>query len=394
MKPVYILIFIAALLSISSKNVYGQTCPNGDPQGGTAYDTTIAFPSGATTTQVKFPKFDPQSGMVTCVRLCVTITGVIDTLAMQNYAASAQTGTFTYSRTDGIVGPGIVAPLTNSANLTYDANLTAYDLIPGAGTDFYSRAHDTILNDQLCRTISDSATIAQFYGTGDSVAYDYNISVTSGTSFTHGSNSAMVLTSAFVNFRFEYCTCPAMVLPLNIDDFDVNKLPNNKIELNWSSQDDPYANYHYEAEFSRNGTKFESIGSFDKNPKAEAYKMLYALPNGESGKFYFRIKQVYSNGYVRYSNIKHVVMENSGSPKFSVYPNPSSGIVGIKFDNNSAGRFEIQIYNSQGQIVVNKAIVVGGSSYVQLGVLQGGNYWLRLTDKQSQMTCVNQLIIK
>jgi hypothetical protein len=393
MKPVYTSILIVALLLISLQSLYGQTCPNGDPQGGTAYDTTIAFPTGVTSTQVKFPQFDPQNGMVTCVRLCVTITGVIDTLAMQNYAGSAQTGTFSYSRVDDITGPGINTPLTNSANQTYNTNLTAYDGIPGAGTDFYSQAHDTILNDQLCRTVSDSATIAQFYGS-DSVTYNYNISVTSGAVITGGSNSTLVLTSAFVNFHFEYCTCPAMVLPLNLDDFDVNKLPNNKIELNWTSHDDPYANYHYQAEVSRNGTRFQPIGSFAKNPHSEMYKMLYTIPNGENGKFYFRIKQVYSNGYVRYSNIKHVLMENSGSPKFSVFPNPSSGIVGIKFDNNSAGRFDIQIYNSQGQVVVSKDIVIGGSSYVQLGVLSGGNYWVRLTDHQNHVSCVNQLIIK
>lgn len=125
----------------------------------------------------------------------------------------------------------------------------------------------------------------------------------------------------------------------------------------------------------------------------QTYQMLYST-NGESGSYYFRIKQVYSNGYVRYSNIQHVAMENSGSPKFSLYPNPSQGIVGIKFDNSSAGHYDIQIYNAQGQIIVNKAIVVGGSSYVQIGVLKGGNYWLRLTNKQSLESCVNQLIIK
>jgi hypothetical protein len=31
---------------------------------------------------------------------------------------------------------------------------------------------------------------------------------------------------------------------------------------------------------------------------------------------------------------------------------------------------------------------------VQLGVLKGGSYWLRLTNKQSLESSVNQLIIK
>ena len=77
--------------------------------------------------------------------------------------------------------------------------------------------------------------------------------------------------------------------------------------------------------------------------------MLYTAPNGEKGIFYFRIKQVYSNGYVRYSNIRQVTLGSPASVKFSIYPNPSTGIVGIKFDDSSGGHFNIRIYNAQGQ---------------------------------------------
>lgn len=99
------------------------------------------------------------------------------------------------------------------------------------------------------------------------------------------------------------------------------------------------------------------------------FKALY----GESGVYYFRIKQVYSNGYVRYSNFKRVALDNSASTKFSVYPNPSSGIVGIKFDNTLSGEFKALIYNTQGQMTVNKDVVVTqGSSYRELARLLGG----------------------
>ncbi|MEO5563286.1 MAG: choice-of-anchor E domain-containing protein [Chitinophagaceae bacterium] len=392
--PRFFTVSLAVILLICfSQKSYAQTCPDGSPQGGTAFDTTIAFASGVTIKDVKFPQFDPQSGMVTCVRLCITITGVVDTLGMQNLSGSAQTGTFTYIRKDTMRGPGLVTPLTNNANQTYGPyNLDPFDGSIGTGPDFYGFGDSTILTAQLCRTLNDSATIAQFYGT-DSVTYNYTIDASTGLSFSGGSNSNIVLTSAYVNFHFEYCTCPALILPLNVNSFNANKLAANKVELKWSSYDDPFGNYHYEIEMSRNSTKFSSIGSIPKNTAAENYQMLYTT-NGESGTYYFRVKQVYSNGYVRYSNIRQVIMEKSDSPKFSLYPNPSNGIVGIKFDNSRTGHFDIQIYNTQGQMVVNKGIVLSGSSYVQLGSLQSGTYWLRLTDKQSQISSVNQLIIK
>ena len=111
--------------------------------------------------------------------------------------------------------------------------------------------------------------------------------------------------------------------------------------------------------------------------------------------YYFRIKQVYTNGYVRYSNIKQMELESSVTAKFSVYPNPSTGIVGIKFDNKMHGHFKIQIYNTQGQVAVEQDILVEpGSPYLQLGALVTGVYWLRVTDEKNLDSGVTQLLIK
>ncbi len=101
--------------------------------------------------------------MVTCVRLCITITGIVDTVALQNLSASAQSATFTYNRTDEISGPGLATPLTGGVNRTYGPfGLTPYDGVPGAGTDFHSIAHDTVLNDELCIRLDDSLQLPNF----------------------------------------------------------------------------------------------------------------------------------------------------------------------------------------------------------------------------------------
>ncbi len=95
----------------------------------------------------------------------------------------------------------------------------------------------------------------------------------------------------------------------------------------------------------------------------------------KGGIYYFRIKQVYSNGYVRYSNIKQV-----DTGKFRIDQNflfiltLQHGIVGIKFDNSLSGHFNIQIYNTQGQMTVKKEIAVKqGSSYMELARLSAGS---------------------
>ncbi|HRO68773.1 MAG TPA: choice-of-anchor E domain-containing protein [Chitinophagaceae bacterium] len=394
MKKMYTSFSLLLVSFVLVSNVRAQ-CPDGQPAGGTAFDTTIMIPAGIVAKEVQFPKFDPEAGMVTCVRLCVTIKGIIDTVALQNFSSSAQNASYTYDRVDIITGPGIPTFLSSNANLSFGPfPLTLYDGIPGAGTDFYSKGSDTVLTRVLCANINDSATIAQFYGI-DSVSYNYDVNASAVGIVPGGSSSALVLSSAMVNFRFEYCTCPAAVLPVNIYDFTLNKLSDVNVDLKWGGYDEIYANYYYEAEVSRDGNNFTSIGTVPKNAGNDPYKFSYTAPAGETGVYYFRIKQVYSNGYIHYSNIRQVVLENSVRQKFSVYPNPSTGIVGIKFDNSLSGHFYALLYNTQGQVIEERDIAVRpGSAYMEIAKLTPGVYWLRLTDKKSLESSVTQLLIK
>ena len=399
MKKVYFRFFsVTALILflIFTGNACYAQCAGGQSGGQTAYDTTIATPEGVNTMQIKFPKFDPLTGMVTCVKLCVTITGVVDSVSVENNSASPQTANVYYIRNDQITGPGLVSPLTNSINHHYGPySLGSSDGTIGSGPDFMSISHDTVLNAvTVCRTLNDSTALAQFYGS-DSVTYTYDISAFTSITCTGGNYNSSISTSAFVNFHFQYCTCPAISLPLNVNDFSVTKLTADKAELKWTGYDDPYANYHYEIQLSRNGSNFITVSTVPKNAtNTDAYRSVYRTANGEKGVYFFRIKQVYSNGYSRFSNIRQVTLENSDFPRFTLYPNPTNRIVGIKFDNIYTGHLNIQIYNTQGQTMVKKEMVVSGASYLQVASLESGVYWLRVTDVKTERSCVNQLLIK
>ncbi len=106
MKPIYTKFLFSLLIIIfllCSQTVKAQ-CPAGYTPGTTAYDTTIRLGSGIVNTQLKFAKLDPQYGLITCMRFCVTIKGIIDTIAMENYTNAAQIGSYTYTRNDTITG--------------------------------------------------------------------------------------------------------------------------------------------------------------------------------------------------------------------------------------------------------------------------------------------------
>lgn len=106
-------------MNVSGFNTANAQCPYGFPSGSTLYDTTINTPPGINTLQVKLPQADPMAGMVTCLRICVSITGVVDSVSVENNSASPQTADIYYIRTDQISGPGLSSPLNNSINHHY-----------------------------------------------------------------------------------------------------------------------------------------------------------------------------------------------------------------------------------------------------------------------------------
>jgi hypothetical protein len=398
MKKLYKSFFIQALfivLILYSESSNAQ-CSGGNPGGITAYDTTVRFATGVTTTQIKFPKFNPQTGMLSCVKLIITITGIIDTVAMQNYSASPQTADFYYDRTDAMSGPGLTPPLSNTFNQHYGPySLTAYDGIPGAGTDFKPLPRDTVLRKVMVRTLTDSTEISQFYGS-DSVTYNYNINVTTSAVITGGSSSSLVLTSAYVNFRFEYCTCPITTLPLGLLNFSVAKSGSNGVQLSWTAEG-AKEDFIYEIEMSRDGRSFTKTGVVNKKDGAFnlSYQYGYAVKNNEWGKYYFRVKQRWlSNGYSRFTEIKSIDFANPLFSTVSLYPNPSSGIVGIKFVTVKRGKFLVQISNAQGQIIESKEVVVAETDYKVVANLQTGLYYIKLTDVATNTFCIKQMVIK
>ncbi len=395
-KRFFIICFVSASLLLQVVKSEAQ-CPYGFLPGSTAYDTTIATPTGINTLEIKFPQADPLEGMVTCLRLCVSITGVVDSISIENNSASPQTADVYYMRTDQISGPGLTGTLSNSINHHYGPYvLGATDGVPTSGPDFMSITHDTLLNAvTLCQVITNLDSLFQFYG-HDSVTYLYNISAFTNVSCTGGNYNSSVATSALVNIRFEYCTCPGYVLPLNIRDFTVEKQAENKALLSWSGFEDnsiPFS-YHYEIQKSIDGKNFTAVGEVVSNPSGtNSYNFTYVTKPGENGFIYFRIRQVYSNGYSRLSEIKQIKLDGSVPPKFIIFPNPSNGNIGIKFANNQGDKKLLQIFNSQGQKVLQKEIEATGTYYLT-STLQAGAYWVKLTDMATQLSDVNQLFIK
>ena len=384
---------ILIMFILCTKTTFGQ-CLNGYEPTGKSFDTTVATGSGNYETILTFPKFHPDSGMVTCVKLIMTVTGVAR-LNIENYVNAPTTYNANYTRRDSISGPGLSNPLTQSVNKNYGPfNLAANDLVDFSGPDFKTTGTDTVLNGAaVITTITDVNVIADhFYGI-DSVSYRYVIkadaSLTGSADFLFSPS-----TSGFVNYRLEYCYCPPTVLPVGLLDFQVSKKNDDAASLNWKAETDT-RDFHYEVQVSKDGRNFKPAGIVQKksgiNP---SYEFIYDRKKHETGQVYFRVQQRYHTGNIKYTDTRSIKFENTLLNKISLYPNPSSGNVGIKFVNVTAGKLSVRISNVQGQTVVSQDIAVAGTDYKQIATLQRGMYWLKFTDVTTGETVVNQLLIK
>jgi hypothetical protein len=87
-----------------------------------------------------------------------------------------------------------------------------------------------------------------------------------------------------------------------------------------------------------------------------------------------------ANGNTCFKTTRSLNFENPLLKKILLYPNPSSGIVGIKFVNIPAGKLNVQTIHVQRQTVVQNELVMRGTEHKQKAVLQSGMYWMKIKD--------------
>lgn len=401
MKHVYyrvaitLYLVITFILIVSSKSA--AQCPNGYVPSGVAFDTTISFFSGRVFAELKFPKFDPQAGMVTCARLTMEMTATMENLSFENRNfLISNTAEANFTREDTLSGPGLSSPLLNSESKTYGPyTLGPRDAVNNSGDDYIQVGPEEIFTKSVTTIITNVADLADFYGAaGDSLIYNYSVDSKTETSVT-GNWVGGAETSGTITYRLEYCYCPIESLPVNAYDFKVKKISRDKAELSWRGAIDP-SEYYYEVEYSTDGSNFTSAGIVEKQTSGSAsiyYNYLFKKDDFNET-YYFRIKQKFPNGKLLLTGTRSISFDELSIAGFSLYPNPSTGIIGIKFDKNITGNLLVVITNPQGQILYNRKIEISDNNYRQITVLQRGVYWVKVTDVAGQKSYVSQLFIK
>jgi hypothetical protein len=191
-----------------------------------------------------------------------------------------------------------------------------------------------------------------------------------------------------------YSAIAAAPLPVELIKFDVKKLSDNEIDLNWDAIERNFS--HYQVEASRNEKdKFIEIGRVDGlNAGSAKSSYLFKDKNPVAGINYFRLKMIDKDGRFQYSNITSVNIEKQFDSSFEVFPNPSSGPITVSFDSENDKNVKMEIQNLEGRFVKTYEInATKGKNQIPMDIdLSNGVYNLvfRIDGKQET---VKRLII-
>ena len=120
------------------------------------------------------------------------------------------------------------------------------------------------------------------------------------------------------------------VLPVSWLNFEaINK--DGNVKLHWSTAME-FNNSYFDVQASTNGANYISIGILPSKGNSNTtvdYEYLHLRP--QSGKMYYRIRQVDQDGKSAYSKIIEIYITGSSNPQPSLYPVPAGNNITINF---------------------------------------------------------------
>ncbi len=391
MNKIYtiLLSFMTMAASLLPSGTTAQcACPNGDPLDSVVHVQTLGQTANFLTT-ISFPRFNPSTGTLSCVRISANITTVAS-LGIRNLDSSDRIYRFRYTQDVILDGPGGLFSFATIDRIYGPQPLNKYN----TGVDSVLWGPDTTFNSRL---ITDQTSgSAAFLGATGTVNFDFTN--TGSTTLLQGSNNyrSTVQTYALGSFRLAYYWCPNSVLSSGMRNFSVVRDGRN-ISLRWITDNEKLSN-RYTIEISRDGRSFETVDARTAMTTGTArYDYSFAPSSPEQGRVYFRIRQANAQGRLAYTPVKTISFSENGSLQASVYPNPVRKQLVLQFESPQSGPLDIQLVNTMGQVMESQKQQVSkaGTLPLQLSRQHGhGVYWLRIRNLATGEQGITRLTIE
>jgi hypothetical protein len=119
----------------------------------------------------------------------------------------------------------------------------------------------------------------------------------------------------------------------------------------------------YEVEKSTDGNTFNNTGHVAATENTFHYS--WADESPATGNNFYRIKSIERSGKIQYSQTVKVLNGNKKAG-ISIYPNPlQNNTINLQFNNQPAGKYNVQLMNNNGQIVFTTIATVTGNNMAQ-----------------------------
>ena len=317
----------------------------------------------------------------------VSSTGVLNTIPSTqsnvifkpdvNYTLKGPGGLFTFNDNNTSHGPYTMGPF-------------------GDPTDSIFLGPDTLFNNVASSTTP--SNVAPYFGTG---TVSDTISFGGGTTSINGNNFNFTEKAKYWgSVRITYYWCPQVALATSITDFTATAT-GNSILLQWLTNNEQNNN-NYEIQISTDGKQFSSVGEAQSDPATAGtttkYQYQYNTDPINVGQLYFRIKQTDANGKVSYSAILIITAGGTGdqAAAFQTYPNPAVNSLVFQFNSNQTGRYLLELVNTAGQIVQQKAVTLTGTNQIRMDLNPHppkGLYFMRTSDLTHNQRYVSKVLI-
>ena len=163
----------------------------------------------------------------------------------------------------------------------------------------------------------------------------------------------------FDDYQFE----DLHIVPVELTSFTANVNTSGQVVLNWTTATE-LNNQMFEIQRSADNNQFITIGYVDgQGTTTEPQEYSYVDKTVETGKYFYRLKQIDFGGQYEYSDVTEV--DVNGPLTYSLeqnYPNPFNPSTVIKYSVANAGHVRLVVYNLVGEevsVLVNGMVDAG-----------------------------------
>jgi endoglucanase len=190
------------------------------------------------------------------------------------------------------------------------------------------------------------------------------------------SENGIYFEASYIKLLSKFITTNNVVLPITLSTFVATVVANERVQLNWKLENEEKVN-KYIVQKSDDGISFYDI-EHKNNSNSKNY-FTYDNDFIQNENFY-RLKMIYINGEVEYSDIKKV--KKSNKETFEITPNPSTDYIFVQLNNSTFSKSLIAtVYNMLGlKILQQEFKVAAGFNKIKIITrdFPKGNYIIKI----------------